>query len=125
MNLQPSTSFMYNDRRELFAWELSFGGHGQIPLTGAGTYTPTDGYVFYKFDFFTNTGVSNVVFRNINADGESIYTANNAQFSSMSFPAGYTWYAPVTSITLTGGTGIAYQYRLFTPEDLYCSGTCL
>jgi hypothetical protein len=122
MNLQPSTSFMYNDRRELFAWELSFGGHGQIPLTGAGTFTPTSSdYVFYKIDFFTASVVGSVGMRTQHSDGQhtgTIYSATPSAFNTFSFPAGYTWTAPITSITLNSGTGIAYQYKKFIPEDL-------
>lgn len=121
MNLQPSTSTRFNDRRELFAWELTFGGHGQIPLTGAGTFTPTsDEYVIYRIDFLTSSVVGNVVFRNINADGQDIYAVENSNFDNFTFPAGSTWNAPLTSITLDSGSGIAYQYKKFIPEELYC-----
>lgn len=121
MNLQPSTSFMYNDRRELFAWELSFGGHGQIPLTGAGTFIPSTDYVFYAIDFLTSTVVTTVGMRTHHTDSSHtgvIYSATTSAFNNFTFPAGYTWMAPITSITLSSGTGIAYQYKKFIPEDL-------
>ena len=121
MNLQPSISTLFNDRRELFAWELSFGGHGQIPLTGAGTYIAPNGYVFYAIDFLSDSVISSVVFRNINEENESIYNVTNSSYNNFSFPVGYTWMAPTTSVTLSTGTGIAYMYKKFIPEDLYCS----
>jgi hypothetical protein len=121
MNLQPTTSTIFNDRRLLFAAELDFGGHGQIPITGSGTYIAPSNYVFYKFDFFTATTVSSIVFRNVNTKGETIYNASNAHYTARSFPAGYTWMAPTTSITLGGGTGIAYMYKKFIPEELLCT----
>lgn len=120
MNLQPSTSVRYNERRLLFAQELSFGGHGQMPLTGAGTYIAPTNHVFYAVDFFTASVVQRVVFRNRNADNVSIYTATNSAYNNMSFPAGYTWMAPMTSIQLSTGTGIAYMYDKFIPEELIC-----
>ena len=120
MNLQPSTSVRYNDRRILFAKELEFGGHGQIALTGAGTYVAPADYVFYQIDFFTSSTVQSVVFRNVNADGTSIYYAPNSAFNNTSFPAGYTWMAPATSITLSSGTGLAYIYKKFIPEEIFC-----
>jgi len=120
MNLQPSTSVRYNERRLLFAQELSFGGHGQIPLTGAGTYVAPADHVFYQINFFTASVVQNVVFRNVNTDGTSIYTATNSAFSAMSFPAGFVWSAPLTSIRLTSGTGLAYMYKKFIPEEIFC-----
>ena len=121
MNLQPSLSFNYNDRRALFAWELSFGGHGQIPLTGAGTYIVPNDYVFYAIDFLSSSIVSNVDFRNVNDSGEDIYNATESQYSNFSFPQGYTWMAPITSITLSTGSGIAYMYKKFIPEEIFCS----
>lgn len=120
MNLQPSTSIRYNERRLLFAQELSFGGHGQVPLTGAGTYVAPADHVFYAIDFFTPSVVQRVVFRNVNADNVSIYTATNSAFNNTSFPAGYTWMAPITSLQLSTGTGIAYLYEKFIPEEIFC-----
>jgi hypothetical protein len=38
----------------------------------------------------------------------------------MSFPAGFTWTAPLTSIRLTSGTGLAYMYKKFIPEEIFC-----
>jgi len=117
MNLQPSTSTVMNDRRELFAWELTFGGHGQIPLTGAGTFTPTSSaYVFYQITFASATTVTDVGYRLNNECGSSIYQTPG--FTSMTFPANYTWYAPVTSITISSGSGIAYEYKRF--NDTTC-----
>lgn len=118
MNLQPSTSTYYNDRRILFSKELEFGGHGQIFLSGAGTFTPPDEYVFYRINFLTTAVVNNIVFRGTNSDGEVIYNATASQFAGKTFPAGTTWNAPLTSITLDSGTGIAYTYKKFIPEDL-------
>lgn len=119
MNLQPSLSISFNDRRSLFADELEFGGHGQVYLSGAGTFTPTtDKYVFYQIDFLTNSVLNSVVFRNVNLDNTVIYTADNSNYSGVSFLEGTTWYAPLTSITLDSGTAIAYQYRKFIPEEL-------
>jgi len=121
MNLQPSNSFIYNDRRALFAWELSLGGHGQIPLTGAGTYTPSPSCVFYSIDFLTNSVVTTVEFKTGEVDSrgnlQETYKATNSSYNNMSFPAGYTWIAPITSITLSSGTGIAYQYKKFATSD--------
>ena len=120
MNLQPSTSFMYNDRRELFAWELNFGGHGQQYLSGAGTFTPTADSVFYQIDFLTSTAVTSAGFRTVHTDTRhtgTIYTVSSA-FGGITFPAGFTWHAPLTSITLGSGTAIAYEYKKFIPEDL-------
>jgi hypothetical protein len=114
MNLQPSNSVYFNERRELFAWELMFGGHGQVALTGSGTFTPTNSsFVFYKIDFLTNSTVSNVSFRNKNIKGDTIYTASSASYAGLSFPANYSWDAPITSITLSSGSkGIAYEYLI-------------
>lgn len=114
MNLQPSNSVYFNERRELFAWELMFGGHGQVALTGSGTFTPTNSsFVFYKIDFLTNSTVSSVSFRNKNNKGDTIYTASSASYAGLSFPANYSWDAPITSITLSsGGKGIAYEYLI-------------
>lgn len=121
MNLQPSTSTRFNDRRELFAYELMFGGHGQVYLSGAGTYTPTSSaYVFYQIDFLTTSVVGSVVFRSVNDSGTNIYQAINSQFTNVTFPSGATWNAPLTSITLSSGRAIAYQYKKFIPEDLMC-----
>jgi len=121
MNLQPSTSFMYNDRRELFAWELSFGGHGQMPLTGSGTYTPATDHVFYAIEFLTASVITSAGFRTTHTDSShtgTIYTVTPSAYNNFSFPAGYTWMAPLTSITVSAGTGIAFQYKKFLPEDL-------
>jgi hypothetical protein len=73
MNLQPSNSIYYNERRELFAWELKTGGHGQVALSGAGTFTPSSSaYAFYQIDFLASTTVSNVTFRTTDSTGDTI-----------------------------------------------------
>lgn len=121
MNLQPSLSVNYNDRRELFAWELALGGHGQVPLSGAGTFYPTSSaYVFYAIDFLSDAVVSNAAFRTTDATGTTNYAANSASFVNFSFPARYTWTAPLNSISLSSGTGIAYEFKLYNPE--LCGG---
>lgn len=113
MNLQPSNSIYYNDRRELFGWELETGGHGQVALTGAGTFTPTSSaYAFYQIDFLAATTVTSVSFKTTNSLGQTIYVANSADFAGLAFPALYEWKAPVNSITIIGGKGIAYQYLI-------------
>jgi len=118
MNLQPSTSILYNVRRELFADELNSGGHGQIYLSGAGTFTPTTtAYVFYRVDFLSTSVVNSVVFRDVNDAGNELYKVDRPTFAGITFPANATWNAPLTSITLDSGTGIAYQYKKFIPED--------
>jgi len=119
MNLQPSLSILFNDRRLLFAEELKFGGHGQKYLSGGGTYTPsTSEYIFYKIDFLTDSVVSSVVFRNKNDAGDIIYLANNSDFVNIPFVKNSSWNASLTSVTLTSGTAIAYQYKKFIVEDL-------
>jgi hypothetical protein len=120
MNLQPSRSVLYNDRRALFSNELDYGGHGQIPLTGAGTYVPSNSaYVFYKFNFLTSTTVSSVGFRVVtDPEGQVSYAANPASYVNFVFPALSTWTSPVTSLTITGGTGIAYEYKLYDPTTI-------
>lgn len=121
MNLQPSNSFIYNDRRALFAWELSLGGHGQKPLSGAGTFTPTSGCVFYSIDFLSDTVVTSVGFKTTEprSDGslQVTYTASQSDYSNFTFPAGYTWIAPITSITFSSGKAVAYQYNTFQVSD--------
>ena len=114
MNLQPSTADNVNiTRRQLFASELALGGHGQVPLTGAGTFVPTNStFVFYEVDFFTNTTVTSAVFRSKASDGSTIYSANSAAYNGFQFPAMAKWFAPLNSITISGGTGIAYEYKL-------------
>lgn len=123
MNLQPSTSTIFNERRELFSQELNYGGHGQLYFSTAATYTPPTGYVFYKIDFLTATTVNAAVFRSKNSTGTTIYSAGNFQ-SPIVFPALYSWTAPLTSVTIggTGGTGIMYMYKKFIPEELVCGG---
>lgn len=117
MNLQPSISTNLNDRRELFAWELTFGGHGQIPLSGAGTYYPTSSsYAFYTIDFLTNTTLVSAEFRSSISNGCTTYAGNLSGFNNFTFPAGYSWSAPLNSLTISSGTGIAYQYRIYNPE---------
>lgn len=112
MNLQPSTSSLQNERRILFAYELAFGGHGQVPLTGSGTFTPTNSScVFYTVEFLTSAVMASAGFRNYSLDGTRVYSANSTDFANFNFPAGYTWTAPLTSITLDSGTGIAYEYK--------------
>jgi hypothetical protein len=119
MNLQPSLSISFNDRRALFADELTFGGHGQRYLSGGGTYFPNDSCVFYSIQFLKNTTVTSAGFRNTNSTNQVIY--KNDSINNVAFPQNYTWNAPLTSISLSaGGYAIAYQYRLFLPEDLDC-----
>ena len=121
MNLQPSASTSLTDRRELFAWELALGGHGQIPLSGAGTFTPTNScYVFYAVEFLTDAVVGSAGFRTT-VNGTTIYQVTPSQYNSFSFPAGYTWTAPLTSITLNSGTGIAYEYAINDITGYACS----
>ena len=118
MNLQPSQSFQFNDRRELFAWELALGGHGQIPLSGTGTFYPTSSaYVFYAVEFLTDAAMASADFRTHNFNGDIIYSVNGASYDGFNFPAGYTWTVPLNSITLNSGTGIAYQYLVFPAES--------
>lgn len=126
MFLQPSTSFQYNEKRLLFAAELMTGGHGQVYLSGAGTFTPTNsGYVFYKIDFLTNAVVSNVAFRTVASDGTTkIYEVDGSTFTNVAFSSGDSWNAPLTSITLASGKGIAYQYSLFSPQNQTCNSSC-
>jgi hypothetical protein len=121
MNLQPSTADNVNlTRRQLFASELALGGHGQVPLSGAGTFVPTNSsYVFYEIDFFTATTVTSAAFRTTASDGSTIYSMNSASYNGIAFPAGYKWFAPVTNITLTSGTGLAYEYKL-NPYEFPC-----
>lgn len=120
MNLQTSTSLNFNERRILFAHELDNGGHGQVVLKGAGTYVPSPDHLFYQIDFLQNTVVGDVVFRSTNSAGTTIYTLSADTFDGVTFPALYSWSAPVSSITITSGLAIAYQYKLFSIEDLYC-----
>lgn len=126
MFLQPSTSFQFNDKRLLFASELMTGGHGQVYISGAGTYTPTNsGYVFYKIDFLTNAVVSNAGFRTKASDGSTkIYEIDASTFTNVPFSSGSTWFAPITSITVASGKAIAYQYSLFSPENQFCNSNC-
>lgn len=120
MNLQPSTSTMYNERRTLFSTELATGGHGQIYFSTAGTYTAPTGYVFYTIDFLTDTLLSSSNFRSTNDTNTLIYSASNANYANVTFPAGYSWIAPLTSFTVTSGIGIAFMYKKFIPEELFC-----
>jgi hypothetical protein len=120
MNLQPSLSVSFNDRRDLFSEELKFGGHGQRYLNGAGTYLPsTYEHIFYEIDFLTDSVVSSAVFRNINDAESNLYdgTIN----TNTTVLKGTTWDAPLASITLVSGTAIAYQYKKFIPENLMSS----
>lgn len=113
MQLQPSKATYYNERRQTFGFELQTGGHGQIMLSGAGTFVPTSSaYAFYKVDFIASTTVSTVAFRTTNSEGNPTYVADNASFASTTFPALYTWYAPLTSITIGSGKAIAYEYEI-------------
>jgi hypothetical protein len=121
MNLQPSTSTLFNDRRLLFSQELETGGHGQLYFSSAGTYTVPAGYVFYQVDFFSTTLVTNARFRNVNDTNTQIYSASNANYASVTFPAGYSWSAPLTSFTVgAGASGIAFMYKKFIPESVIC-----
>lgn len=125
MYLQPSTSTLYNDRRELFAYELMTGGHGQVYLSGGGTFTPTtSSYIFYRYDFLSPTLVTNVCYRKTSDDGTTPIYSVAPTFQSVQFPAGATWFAPSTCVTITSGTAIAYQYAKFVPEDYTCSPNC-
>jgi hypothetical protein len=126
MFLQPSTSFQFNDKRLLFAAELATGGHGQVYLSGAGTFTPTNSsFVFYQIQFLTNSVVSNAGFRTVASDGTTkIYEINGSTYTNVGFSSGDTWFAPITSITLASGRGIAYQYSLFNPQNQFCNSSC-
>lgn len=121
MNLQPSLANTYVERRILFANELLLGGHGQIPISGAGTITPTStAYYFYAIDFLQNStlsSVSGVNFVNTN----DFYQATEASYNNFAFPAGYTWLAPIQSLSLASGQAIAYQYKLFDPAVEACA----
>ena len=120
MNLQPSTSTLFNDRRALFSWELATGGHGQIYFSTAGTYTAPAGYVFYTIDFLTDSLLTSVGFRNNNDTNTLIYSATNSNFANRAYPAGYSWIAPLTSFVVASGVGIAFMYKKFIPEELFC-----
>jgi len=112
MYLQPSIHLTAPERRMLFAQELQYGGHGQVALSGVGTFTPTNSaYVFYQIDFTQATTITSAAFRTVDYCGNSIYAVNPSTYNGFSFPAGYTWYAPLTSITLSAGKGIAYEYQ--------------
>lgn len=126
MFLQPSTSFQYNDKRLLFAAELMTGGHGQVYLSGAGTFTPTNSsFVFYKVDFLTNSVVSNAGFRTFASDATTkIYEIDGSSYTNVGFSSGDSWFAPLTSITLANGKGIAYQYSLFNTQNQICNSSC-
>lgn len=116
MNLQPTFAASYLEQRQVFSQELVWGGHGQIPLSGAGCYTPTAGYSFYQIDWHTAATVTSVSFR-----GD--YAANAPDFVGKTFPAGSTWLGPITSVCISAGTGIAYQYRI-NPIDSGLCGSC-
>lgn len=120
MNLQPSTSTMFNERRTLFSTELATGGHGQIYFSSAGTYTAPAGYVFYTIDFLTDTRLSSSDFRSTNSTNTLIYSASNSNYNNVVFPAGYSWIAPLNSFTVVSGVGIAFMYKKFVPEELAC-----
>ena len=121
MNLQPSNAGLADiSRRQLFASELQFGGHGQVPLS-AGTFTPTNSsYVFYEIDFLTASVVTSAVFNSRASDGTTIYAVNSASYNGLSFPAGYKWFAPITSLTLASGTALGYEYQINT--NIQCQG---
>lgn len=104
MLLEPSRYIKYTDRRQLLGFELSLGGHGQIPITGTNSYAPTSGYNFYEYLFTSASVVSSISFADY-------YQTNNASFAGLSFPAGSVWYAPSSAIKLTSGSAIAYQYE--------------
>lgn len=121
MNLQPSISTLFNDRRLLFANELTTGGHGQLFFGAAGTFTPPPGYIFYRVDFLASTTLTNAKFRTVNSTNSLVYSALDSNFTSVAFPANYTWYAPLTSFSITTGRGIAYMYKTFIPEEIICT----
>lgn len=125
MFLQPSTSFQYNDKRLLFAAELMTGGHGQVYLSGGGTFVPTNSsFIFYRIDFTSNTIINNVGFRTVASDGVTkIYEIDSSSYQNVHMSDGTTWYAPITSINLTSGKGIAYQYSIFDTNNQICKST--
>ncbi len=118
MLLQPSLARNSLEQRQLFAWELTWGGHGQIPLTGAGCYTPTStAYSFYAIEFLTESIIESVAFR-------AYYQADNGAYVGQVFPAGYTWTAPISSICLSGGSAIAYQYLINNVDSVNIGCGC-
>jgi hypothetical protein len=106
MEIRPSNSTMWNDRRSLFGWELTFGGSGQKPLSGTAFNVPDTNYTIYAISFTTASIVSAVQF-------DTNYAANSAQYRQISFPAGYVWFAPIKGVQLTSGAAIAYQFSPF------------
>ena len=119
MNLQPSLSIYLNEQRSLISDELDLGGHGQKYLNGAGTYTPSPNYIFYKVDFLSDSTVNSVNFRNTN------YDVTDTDYTGVVFPKGFSWIAPIESIELDSGTAVIYQYKKFIPEDIICGEPAL
>src|SRR5574343_1461976 len=119
MLLQPSIHTAFNDSRRLFSEELQHGGHGQIPISGTNTFTPsTSAHVFYRIDFTSASVVNSAGFRTLDSANRRIYVCPS-NYSGFAFPSLYTWNAPLTSIKLTSGTGIAYEYKLFNSDESY------
>ena len=115
MELRPSNSTLFNDRRSLFGWELTFGGSGQKPLTGTAFNVPDTDYTFYAISFTSASVVSAVQFA-------TNYMANSAQYQNITFPAGYVWFAPIKGIQLTSGDAIAYEFSPFeATSDALCA----
>jgi hypothetical protein len=119
MNLQPSNSTLYNERRILFAWELTYGGTGQFPIS-ASAYELVAPNIIYAIDFLEDGVVSDVGFRTHDSAGNELYNIDPASFIGWTFPAGTTWTAPITSITLSEGRGLAYTYEYNTAASLGC-----
>ncbi len=111
MNIQPSVAPNFLEHRQLFGWELAYGGTGQLPMSAA-TYTTTNREVIYSFDFLEDTTITSVGFRSHDSAGNQIYNINSSAFVNWEFPAGSTWTAPVTSITFSTGKAIGYKYTV-------------
>jgi len=110
MLLEPSRLITFQDRRQLLYFELETGGHGQIPLTGTGIFTPHAGYTFYRVDFLASSVVGSVTFDD-QYQGSTVYRGSTAQYVGLTFPALYSWDAPINAIKLNSGSAIAYEYQ--------------
>jgi len=82
---------------------MAFGGQGQTYLTGGNVNAPP-GYVFYAIAFLSNTTLSGIGYY-------GAYNIDTTQFTSVSFPSGFTWTAPLTSININSGSAIGYMYK--------------
>lgn len=106
MEIKPSVYTEQVDRRALQSWEMAFGGQGQQYLTGGTVNAPT-GYVFYAIAFLSNTTVANIgYFGN--------YNINVSQYNNSTFPSGFTWTVPITSIDISSGLAVGYMYKMQT-----------